>query len=239
MSGVEIEKLEGLNINLEVSKSKASYNFCHNEITSEFFTEALEEANILYKISIKTTSGNNLRGFAMVNTHTKDETEELSEWYINLICIRKYEGLTLRSGLNSTHKIAGRDLINTIINDAKIVGKTVKLKAVDNVIGYYFKLGFKLALPNGSVMKRFDYEMIKLLSELQRNKAQTKINKARINSILKNPRLTSAVEDYWNVLNSKGKEAANTLIETGYTMVYTQPTTGSLRKSTKKKNSRK
>lgn len=238
--GVIIEKIEDLQIKLDISKIKASNNFCHGEITAAFFEEALEEADILYKISIKTKHGTNLRGFSMINTHDSNG-DELSEWYINLICISKYDGLTLRSGLNSKHKIAGRDLINAIIQDANQKGKDVKLKAVDNVIGYYFKLGFKLALPNGSEMKRFDYEMIKILSGLQRKKTKTNSNLAKINSILKNPRLTSAVEYYWSVLSTDGKEAADKLIENGYTMVYQQSTPEKIKKSRKsnKKKSRK
>ena len=80
-----------------------------------FYEKRLMKQTIVYKLIIKTKHRENVRGFAFVNTHNKDTLEELDDWYINLICVTKYQGVSLRSGLSSNHIVSGRDLINAII----------------------------------------------------------------------------------------------------------------------------
>lgn len=237
MARVIIEKQTDLSTDLDIPKLKASVNYCHDQISADFYEEAFNEANIVYKLIIKTKHRENVRGFAFVNTHDEN-FEELDDWYINLICVTKYQGVSLRSGLSSNHIVSGRDLIDAIILDARGYGKRVKLKAVDNVIGYYFKLGFKLARPNGEIyMRERDYELIKKLTSLQRKKNKTNLDEQEIKKILQNPRLTSSVGDWWNVYSKEGLEAANELITDGFTMVYEQPSVAPT--STKKKTKRK
>ena len=66
-------------------------------------------------------------------------------------------------------------------------------------------------------MRERDYELIKKLTTLQRKKHKTNSDEKEIESILQNPRLTSSVEDWWNIYSKKGLEAANELISNGFT----------------------
>ena len=54
MAQVLIEKQTDLSTDLDIPKFKASVNFCHDQISPDFYDEAFKEADLVYKLIIKT-----------------------------------------------------------------------------------------------------------------------------------------------------------------------------------------
>ena len=120
-------------------KTNELLNICKNEISDEFLEVILEESQYAVVHYINNNSSE-LRGFALLTQSSDEKGEYL---YIDLICNLPNHSMTLRSQRGP--KTSGKDIINTIIDLAISKGiHRIKLAAIENVITYYDKLGFKL-----------------------------------------------------------------------------------------------
>jgi len=107
---------------------------CQGKISSDFLEESLERADYLFVHSFK----DELRGFACVYL---DKTPE-KHLYVNLICNSKFHNMKTRlNGLEE--RLNGKNIMNEIkILGEKLQVKYIQLNAIDNVISYYYSLGY-------------------------------------------------------------------------------------------------
>lgn len=140
---------------LENFKSTLNTNdllkICKYEISDEFLEEVLEDSQYaIVHYANKNTL--NLRGFALL-TELSDEYGPFL--YIDLICNIQNLPMVLRSQKGPV--TSGKDIINAIVELA--LSKNIyriKLSAIENVITYYYKLGFKLDYNPDREGKRLD-----------------------------------------------------------------------------------
>ena len=205
----------------------ATNTICQQGISPDFYRYAKASADILYSVKQDTT----IRGFAYVNTinYDKDPIEPLDSWYLNLICISPDTKPNTRSKETNSKKPSGKDLIEIIKQDAAKEGKNIKLRALDNVITYYSKLGFKLGREDGTIIERIDEKLTRLLfiqkklnldktkhNELNDKERET-LEKEKM-KIITSGRFMSSIPDYFTTLNKEGKEATKELIDEGFYM---------------------
>lgn len=117
----------------EIEKQGTKY-ICQGEINREFLEESLDQSDYLFVHLFN----NEIRGIACVYV---DETPE-KHLYVNLICNAKFH--TMRTRLTGADKrVGGRNMIDEIKQlGEKLRVKYIKLNAIDNVISYYYSLGF-------------------------------------------------------------------------------------------------
>ena len=132
---------------------------CSSEINNDFLEETLELSDYL----IVHMHRNNIRGFACVEYDNQPERH----LYINLICNVKHHSMQTRQTKKDV-KYNGKHIIQYIIDMAKKKRvKYVKLSAINNVITYYYNLGFTFDSPNMVVDPHSD--LIKKLNEARKN----------------------------------------------------------------------
>jgi hypothetical protein len=207
---------------------KAAINtICQQGISADFYRYAKDSADILYSY----TQDSSIRGFAFVNTinYDNDPIEPLDSWYLNLICISPDTKPQTRSKEQNSKKPSGKDLIERIKQDAAKENKNVKLRALDNVITYYSKIGFNLGREDGTIIERVDEKLASLLTiqkklNLDKTKQKELTNEERDTlekektKIITSGRFMSAIPDYFTTLNKEGKDATKELIDEGFYM---------------------
>ena len=158
---------------IEKNKQKRLYNkyaaiilsggarkLCASEINYDFLEETLELSDYL----IIHTHRNNVRGFACVDYDTTPERH----LYINLICNVKHHSMQTRKTKRDV-KYSGKHIIQYIINMAKKKRvKYIKLSAINNVITYYYHLGFTFDSPD--IHGETKDILLNQLNEAQKNK---------------------------------------------------------------------
>ena len=206
----------------------AANSICQGEITSDFFRYAKDSADILYAY----LQDGSIRGFAFVNTinYDNDPSEPLENWYLNLICISPDIKPRTRATANNSKKPSGKLLIEKIQEDAAQDSKGLKLRAIDTVITYYNKLGFKLSREDGKIIEHVDEKLSSLLAiQKQLNlfklkkisltpEEKTKLETDKL-KIITSGRFMSAIPDYFTTLNKQGKEDTIELINEGFYML--------------------
>lgn len=139
--------------------SGGARKLCASEINDDFLEETLEFSDYL----IIHTHRNNVRGFACVDYDTTPERH----LYINLICNVKHHSMQTRKTKKDI-KYGGKHIIQYIINMAKKKRvKYIKLSAINNVITYYYHLGFTFDSPD---LRDETKGILNQLNEAQKNK---------------------------------------------------------------------
>ena len=144
----------------ELIEKNGATKLCASEINKEFLQETLELSDYL----IIHMHRNNLRGFACVDYDNYPERH----LYINLICNVKHHSMQTRKTKKDV-KYSGKSIIQFVIDMAKKKRvKYVKLSAINNVITYYYHLGFIFDSPD--MMGEPQADLIIKLNEAQKNK---------------------------------------------------------------------
>ena len=144
----------------ELIEKNGATKLCASEINKDFLRETLELSDYL----IIHMHRNNLRGFACVDYDNYPERH----LYINLICNVKHHSMQTRKTKKDV-KYSGKSIIQFVIDMAKKKRvKYVKLSAINNVITYYYHLGFRFDSPD--MMGEPQADLIRKLNEAQKNK---------------------------------------------------------------------
>tara|TARA_B110000967_G_scaffold172632_1_gene183779 strand:+ start:212 stop:1024 length:813 start_codon:yes stop_codon:yes gene_type:complete len=121
------------NFQYEIEKMGTKH-LCQGEINKEFLEESLERSDYLFVHSFN----GELRGFACVYL---DEAPD-KHLYVNLICNSKFHNMKTRLTRDDV-RLSGKSIMNEIKQLGEILKvKYVKLNAIDNVISYYYSLGY-------------------------------------------------------------------------------------------------
>ena len=108
--------------------------YCHGHINSGYFDWLLSFNPGEERIFYYGNEGGRISGFAIVTVNEH-------EYYIDLICSAPNTRMDTRDDHES---ITGTTLLNTIQEDAIASGKSyIGLKALDSVIPYYYKNGYR------------------------------------------------------------------------------------------------
>ena len=144
----------------ELIEKNGATKLCSSEINKTFLQETLELSDYL----IIHMHRNNIRGFACVDYDKYPERH----LYINLICNVKHHSMKTRKTKKDV-KYGGKHIIQYVIDMAKKKRvKYVKLSAINNVITYYYHLGFVFDSPD--MVGEPQVDLIRKLNEAQENK---------------------------------------------------------------------
>ena len=118
-------------------KKNASIQYCQGKIGPGFVGESLDNCDFIFVH----TFNRDIRGFASVNYYSDDNGNEYL--YIDLICNSMFHSMTTR-GTGDDRRIGGKGMIDRVINlGLEMNVSYIKLSAIDDVIPYYWKLGFR------------------------------------------------------------------------------------------------
>lgn len=110
---------------------------CQKKIGDEFTEDAINNAHFLV---INLNDKNEILGFAAVMYYADEQDQGMTYLYIELICNAPGPSMTLRS---SVTRAGAKAMIESIEQLASNMGCSyVKLSAIDQVVPYYFRLGF-------------------------------------------------------------------------------------------------
>jgi len=110
---------------------------CQKKIGDEFTTDAINNAHFLV---INLNDRNEILGFAAVMYYLDDKDPDVTYLYIELICNAPGHSMGLRS---ESVRAGAKAMIEQIEQLARNMGCFyVKLSAIDQVVPYYFRLGF-------------------------------------------------------------------------------------------------
>jgi hypothetical protein len=123
---------------IEGIKGSAYHTLCQQKIGGEFIKESLDTCDYLFVHKY----GEDIRGFATVKDFNGDD--DAKYLYIDLICNSGW-GMETRSTSDVSGARAGaRAIIDKIIEKGReLHASYIKLNAIDLVISYYWKLGFR------------------------------------------------------------------------------------------------
>ena len=122
-------------------KENAERTLCMSDIKNDFLHDSLEDADYLFIHTFKYDGYTEIRGFACVIHETDDNND--SHLYLKLICNSKFHSMETRIQEDKP-KMKGTDIMNEIIKlGEKLEVKYIKLDAIENVISYYYNLGFR------------------------------------------------------------------------------------------------
>jgi len=115
----------------------ARVEFCQGKIGDQFIYETLNDCDYLFVHKFE----NDIRGFATIYYNSDDNNKLYL--YINLICNSIFHPMKTR-GTGDLRRAGGKAIIERVIQLAQYLGcDYVKLSAIDAVIPYYYKLGFR------------------------------------------------------------------------------------------------
>lgn len=115
----------------------ARVQFCQGKIGEQFIYETLQECDYLFVHKFE----NDIRGFATIYYYSDNANK--TYLYINLICNSIFHSMKTRA-TKDLRRIGGKAIIERVMQLAQQLGcDYVKLSAIDAVIPYYYKLGFR------------------------------------------------------------------------------------------------
>ena len=131
-------KDEFINYTLEIKKN-ARVHYCQGKIGESFVNDTLDECDWIF---VHTFNGE-IRGFACVNYYLDNKGNEYL--YIGLICNSLFHSMASSSRTTGDdRRIGGKGIIDRIINlGLQLNVAYIELNAIDEVIPYYYKLGFR------------------------------------------------------------------------------------------------
>jgi GNAT superfamily N-acetyltransferase len=110
---------------------------CQKKIADEFTQDAINNA---YFLVVNINNSGEIIGFAAVMYYADDDDRDVTYLYIELICNAPGHSMGLRSNVN---RVGAKAMIEEIERLARNMGCSyVKLSAIDEVVPYYFRLGF-------------------------------------------------------------------------------------------------
>ena len=110
---------------------------CQKKIGDEFTVDYINNA---YFLVVNLNESGEIIGFAAVMYYADDNDSDVTYLYIELICNAPCHSMGLRSNLN---RDGAKAMIESIEQLARNMGCSyVKLSAIDQVVPYYFRLGF-------------------------------------------------------------------------------------------------
>lgn len=136
----------------------AEVQFCKKQIGKQFITDTLNDCHYLFVHKFE----DDIRGFATIYHYSDDENK--TYLYINLICNSVFHSMKTRASVD-LRRMGGKAIIENVINLARDLGcNYVKLSAIDEVIPYYYKLGFRFV--NASLESHIEPKAAGLVSDL-------------------------------------------------------------------------
>jgi hypothetical protein len=119
-------------------KKYAKMNLCQNKIGQSFIDQAVENSSYLF---IHLFNGTDMRGFACVKLLEDEFGKKFL--YIDLICNAIFHNMPTRSTIDA-RRIGGKGIIDKVIDLGRSMRISyIKLSAIDDVIPYYYRLGFR------------------------------------------------------------------------------------------------
>ena len=153
----------------------SGFTICMKKISKGFIEESLEMCDylIVHTYGYDEDKEKGIRGFACV----QEVTEPSHYLYIDLICNYPFHRMKLRTS-DTTIKFGGKHILETVKDLAEKIGGVtqIKLSALDDVITYYSKFGYKF--DDDNIREEKGLKLIQDLRDAQRLKdkeATTKI----------------------------------------------------------------
>ena len=144
----------------DIEKIGTKY-LCLDEINREFLEESLDNSNYLFVHLF----GGEIRGFACVYLEDKPE----KHLYVNLICNSKFHTMKTRIS-GDAKRFGGKNIIDEIKRlGEKLQVKYIKLNAINNVISYYYSIGFRFE--NSKLQREIETER-QLIGNLRKAQIQ-------------------------------------------------------------------
>jgi|AntAceMinimDraft_6_1070360.scaffolds.fasta_scaffold05518_3 hypothetical protein len=144
----------------DIEKIGTKY-LCLDEINREFLEESLDDSNYLFVHLF----GEEIRGFACVYLEDKPE----KHLYVNLICNSKFHTMKTRIS-GDAKRFGGKNIIDEIKRlGEKLQVKYIKLNAINNVISYYYSIGFRFE--NSKLQREIETER-QLIGNLRKAQIQ-------------------------------------------------------------------
>lgn len=144
----------------DIEKIGTKY-LCLDEINREFLEESLDVSNYLFVHLF----GEEIRGFACVYLEDKPE----KHLYVNLICNSKFHPMKTRMS-GDAKRFGGKNIIDEIKRlGEKLQVKYIKLNAINNVISYYYSIGFRFE--NSKLQREIETER-QLIGNLRKAQIQ-------------------------------------------------------------------
>ena len=138
---------------------------CQKKIGDEFTVDAINNANYLV---VNQNDRGEILGFAAVMYYSDDSDPNMTYLYIELICNAPGHSMGLRSNVN---RAGAKAMIEQIEQLARNIGCSyVKLSAIDQVVPYYFRLGFNFKSvvgPDGEINTVLLERSAKLVKDLR------------------------------------------------------------------------
>lgn len=120
----------------EIQKN-AHVQYCQGKINEQFIYETLQQCHYLFVHKFE----GDIRGFATIYHYIDDTNNDYL--YIDLICNSIFHSMKTRAN-QDLRRIGGKAIIENVIQLAQHLGCSyVKLNAIDSVIPYYYKIGFR------------------------------------------------------------------------------------------------
>tara|TARA_B100000214_G_C23927622_1_gene609139 strand:- start:404 stop:1210 length:807 start_codon:yes stop_codon:yes gene_type:complete len=142
-------------------KKNAEIQFCKKQIGKQFIEDTLDDCHYLFVHKFE----DDIRGFATIY-HYLDENNK-TYLYINLICNSVFHSMKTRATVD-LRRMGGKAIIEHVIHLARNLGcNYVKLSAIDEVIPYYYKLGFRFV--NVSLESNIEPKAAGLVSDLYKS----------------------------------------------------------------------
>lgn len=217
------------NFQYEIEKMGTKH-LCQGEINKEFLEESLERSDYLFVHSFN----DEIRGFACVYL---DETPD-KHLYVNLICNSKFHNMKTRL-TGDDIRLSGKSIMNEIKRLGEILEvKYIKLNAIDNVISYYYSLGYT-------------FENVDLQRDLDRQHGliTALIHAQKQDDVLEETRLLDEIvgrfypgfynETFQRKIGEEEEDRKEVAREDGIPMVYVYPSRGHDRNRGGKKKRRK
>lgn len=145
---------------------KSVLTMCNNQITKEYAEESIDNSDyvlVSYDHDNKKGKERSIRGFCNLQIFVNNSNEKYL--YIDLICSAQQSARKTKSNVNITR---GKDLLEEIDILAIILKcKYIELKALEHVIPYYYKFGYRFKnnceTPEKKELKQYVNDLKKLL----------------------------------------------------------------------------
>ncbi|MDC1321022.1 hypothetical protein N8261_03585 [Flavobacteriaceae bacterium] len=134
--GEDYNELAEMEHYIDEIKKSAQYALCGGKIGKDFIDSSLDNSTFLFVHKY----GDDIRGFATIQSYT--DTEGVAYLYIDLICNSEW-GMSTRSS-NPSARAGAKHIIEKVIELGRHMNVGyIKLNAIEDVIGYYWRLGFR------------------------------------------------------------------------------------------------
>ena len=158
-------------------KKNARVHYCQGKIGEQFVTDTLDGCDWVFVH----TFNRDIRGFACVTINSDKNGKEYL--YIDLICNSMFHSMASSSRhTGDDRRIGGKGIIDKVINlGLELNVAYIKLSAIDDVIPYYYKLGFRFM---NVELEGKATELVESLRESQKEENEEEVER-KLNLIIK------------------------------------------------------